>query len=312
MTGPHPDLAAASFVALRRSLADAHGTPRAFTLRPKASTQDDPFDVYLSERLEEAFPGRVQRAPGPLISPDIVVVAPAFDPGAATAVDTTEACGLEVKRFVKLASRSTGMDFNTTPPSGTISVYSSDYQKIEIPGFYAFAVVEPVDGTNVVSTLALVDGDAINSDKALYDLAVSRRTKEIDLGSYGDGMNRQRPMYVFPTPLSWEWLGGKMALVHRRPDVATDGLVQVAKILRKVPATSPEPSGAGKDGLTEVTSGVVPAVSSRAFYCYVLEDDAHRFEFDGEVVTYTDPFRVPKRRVQETSQRGRFILRRPA
>jgi hypothetical protein len=306
------DLAAASFVALRRSLGDERGRPHPFTLQPKASTQDDPFDVYLSERLEEAFPGRVQRAPGPLISPDIVVLAAGLDPDTVTALDTTDACGIEVKRFERLSSRVTGMDFNTTPPCGTIRVYSSGFQKIEIPGFYAFAVVEMVNGQSVVTTLALVDGDAINNDKALYDLAVSPRTKEIDLGSYGDGMNRQRPMYVFPNPLSWDWLGGKIALIHRRADLSTDELVRVAKIERKVPARTAETAGTGDEGLTEVTSGVVPAASSREFHCYVIREDASRLGFDGDVVTQIDPFRVPTRRVTATSQRGRFILRRPA
>lgn len=116
MIGHQEDLAAASFVALRNSLAEPGGAPLPFTLRPKASTQDDPFDVYLCERLEKAFPGRVQGAPGPLISPDMVVVAAEVEPNAVTTLDTTQACGIEVKRFKKLSSRSTGMDFNTTPP----------------------------------------------------------------------------------------------------------------------------------------------------------------------------------------------------
>lgn len=297
---------------MRHRLADPSGAPLPFTLRPKASTQDDPFDVYLCELLGEAFPGRVQGAPGPLISPDMVVVAADVEPSAATTLDTTRACGLEIKRFEKLSSRSTGMDFNTTPPCGTIRVYNSSFQKIEIPGFYAFAVVEIIGRKSAVTTLALVDGGAINSDKALYDLAVSPRTKEIDLGSYGDGMNRQRPMYVFPNPLSWDWLAGRMALIHRRGDIAGDGLVRVARIQRKVPAFPNDSTHVGGDGFTEVTSGVVPAASTAEFHCYLVEQDATRFGFDGDIVTFTDPFRVPKTRVAATSQRGRFILRAPA
>ena len=45
MIGHQEDLAAALFVALRNSLAEPGGAPLPFTLRPKASTQDDPFDV---------------------------------------------------------------------------------------------------------------------------------------------------------------------------------------------------------------------------------------------------------------------------
>lgn len=240
----------------------------------------------------------------------MVVVAAGIELNAPTTLDTTRACGLEVKRFEKLSSRSTGMDFNTTPPCGTIRVYNSSFQKIEIPGFYAFAVVEIIGDKSAVTTFALVDGDAINNDKALYDLAVSPRTKEIDLGSYGDGMNRQRPMYVFPNPLSWDWLAGRMALIHRRGDLAGDGLIRVAEIQRKVPASpGDDATRASGEGLTEVTSGVVPAASTADFHCYIVEQDATRLGFDGDIATITDPFRVPKTRVAATSQRGRFILR---
>ena len=46
------------------------------------------------------------------------------------------------------------------------------------------------------------------------------RTKEIGLGTYGDGANRNRPMVIFANPLGSDVLDRKITLVHERRDLA--------------------------------------------------------------------------------------------
>src|SRR5437660_316799 len=67
------DLPAEVFRVLRRALLGPDGQPRKLWLRPKAQTQDDPFDERIAELLGEAMPAGVKivRAAGPLITPDL-------------------------------------------------------------------------------------------------------------------------------------------------------------------------------------------------------------------------------------------------
>ena len=103
------------------------------------------------------------------------------------------------------------MDFNTTPPMRHDQGLQQPLSKDRDSRFLCVRCRRDHRRQEAVTTLTLVDGDAINSDKALYDVAVSPRTKEIDLGAYGDGMNRQRRC-TSSEPASWDWLAGRMAL----------------------------------------------------------------------------------------------------
>lgn len=56
-----------------------------------------------------------------------------------------------------------------------------------------------------------VDGNYINND---YELHKSHKnTRETGFGSYGDGMIRNRKMYVFPHPLTDPDIRGKTVII---------------------------------------------------------------------------------------------------
>jgi len=108
--------------------------PIPFKLRPKRNTQDDPLDEYISKLLEQGLIGAVcHKAPGPLISPDLVLYRPelcSHQPRAKFASDTTRIVAVEVKKLERTETgriaRSTGLDYNTTPPCGVVRIYAAD------------------------------------------------------------------------------------------------------------------------------------------------------------------------------------------
>ena len=65
------DLAAESFLVLRTAFFGERAEPQFYQLRDKRNTQDDPFDVYVHQLLEERLPANTKclKAPGPLITP---------------------------------------------------------------------------------------------------------------------------------------------------------------------------------------------------------------------------------------------------
>ena len=145
MTKQSPtDLSAETFFALRNRFFDGEAHPRTFPLRQKGSTQDDPLDEYICRCLQSDLPIdlKVEKASGSLISPDLVVYRPTACKGASRASllqDSTRILGLEVKKLERQSgggvSRSSGLDYNTTPPCGTIRVYSPDGQSLDISGY---------------------------------------------------------------------------------------------------------------------------------------------------------------------------------
>ena len=134
-------LAAEIHHALRTLVFDQDGNPAPFTLRPKANTQDDPFDEWLRDQLSTNLPHTVFGASGPLISPDIAVVRRGVALSHEHPATTGEAIGIEVKKFESESARGTGLDFNSTPPCGSLTVYDVQHQPIVIPGFYLFCVL---------------------------------------------------------------------------------------------------------------------------------------------------------------------------
>ncbi|MGH8068732.1 MAG: hypothetical protein ACRERE_26560 [Candidatus Entotheonellia bacterium] len=119
------DLAAGIFQILRTAFFSETGEPRTYQLRDKRNTQDDPFDEYVHTILTERLPhGTVSvKAPGPLITPDLVIMRPEICNGVSQALlvsDLTRIVGMEVKKLERTllgrVARASGMDYNTTPP----------------------------------------------------------------------------------------------------------------------------------------------------------------------------------------------------
>ncbi len=80
MSPQHPssDLIAELFLILRAAFFESEMRSRIYQLRDKRNTQDDPFDEYVYKLLVEQLPHdtRCLKAPGPLITPDLVIMRP--------------------------------------------------------------------------------------------------------------------------------------------------------------------------------------------------------------------------------------------
>lgn len=289
------DLAAETFLALRKVFFDETGSPVVYTLRPKKNVQDDPFDEFVADRLAEHFAATnsdiaLLKSPGPLVSPDLMMYRPSLvqdgtylsrpnDPAALLAV--------EVKKVARTRSgrvaRASGMDFNTTPPCGTVRLHGSDDSPVDMRASYLFACQEQCgDSRYSVTAMALCDGDALNDDFGLYLSVVGIRQKESGLGSYGDGANRMRPMLIFGNPLGSSLFDRRITLIHSCDAAADDfkDLLHAGTFTR---------NRQGRD--------------KRTFYCY-----RHRSDVAGsESFEEDDPFPAP-RRSRITKRRGRFRL----
>lgn len=289
------DLTAESFLILRNSLFGKGANPRRFQLRDKRNTQDDPLDEYIYKLLSDHLPTGVEclKAPGPLITPDLVVLRPEVCKASAKATLTsnlTHIVAIEVKKLERTQSgtvaRPSGMDYNTTPPCGTVRVYDSSGAPLDIRGFYLFVCQEAVHDQAdkyQLSAFVLCDGNLLNEDFNYYLSIVGERVKEIGLGTYGNGANRTRPMLIFSNPLSAKQLDHGVTLIHFRDDLERD----VAQ-LRHV-------------GIIKRT---MQQGGTKVFYCYRLADDVPEDHRQFELL---DPFPLPAR-TQKTQRRGRFRL----
>ncbi len=289
------DLTIGSFLILRNSFFGKGAKPRTYRLREKRNTQDDPLDEYICKLFSEHVPTDVDcvKAPGPLITPDLVVLRPEICKGAARVTlssNLTHIVAIEVKKLERTQSstiaRLSGMDYNTTPPCGTVRIYDSSGAALDIRGFYLFVCQEPVgvQGDKYqLSALVLCDGNLLNEDFDYYLSIVGERVKEIGLGTYGNGANRTRPMLIFSNPLSAEQLDHHVTLIHSRDDLERDvaGLRQVGIIKR-----------------------TVHQGGTKAFYCYRLAKDVPEDHRQFELL---DPFPLPAR-TEKTQPRGRFRL----
>ena len=294
------DLTIGSFLVLRSSFYGKSAKPRSFRLRDKRNTQDDPLDEYIHKVLSDDLPTGVDclKAPGPLITPDLVILRPEICKGAARATlssNLTHIVAIEVKKLERTQSgaiaRPSGMDYNTTPPCGTVRVYDSSGSALDIRGFYLFVCQEPVRDQGAryqLSALVLCDGNLLNEDFDYYLSIVGERVKEIGLGTYGNGANRTRPMLIFSNPLSTTQLDHHVTLIHSRDDLEKEvsHLRQVGIIRRSV-----------------------HQAGTKAFYCYRIADDVAQ---DYRAFDLLDPFPLPAR-TEKTQPRGRFRLNfRPA
>lgn len=297
-----PDLSVEVFLSLRRRFFRPDATPRPFRLREKRNTQDDPLDEHICDVLENDLQSdiSVARAPGPLVTPDMVVHRPALCNSTSKdklRTDSTAVIGLEVKKLQRGSSgnvaRASGMDYNTTPPCGTMRIRDRRKEVLDVRGFYLFVCQEDVtgrQGTYKITGLVLCDGNMLNEDFAYYLSVVGQRSKEIGLGTFADGANRVRPMLIFANPLGAQFLDHHSTLIHPRVDLQTEhpGLARVGSIERAV-------AGDRDRG-------------TRVFHCY-RDRSSLSGEHTQHVVPFrhTDPFPTP-RRSRTTVPRGRFIL----
>jgi hypothetical protein len=157
---------------------------------------------------------------------------------------------------------------------------------VDIRGYYLFVCLERApegaDGV-IVTSLCLVDGNALNEDFQLYLSITGAREKRIGLGTYGDGADRARPMLIFANPLGVRELDGVPTLIH--PDGAmheTDPAVRLVYRLRRS----------------------VAADGARSFYCYRHRPDVPA---DWVISELVDPFPTPTRDAR-TRPRGKFRL----
>jgi hypothetical protein len=289
------DLMTETFLILRGSFFGKVKKPKPFKLRDKRNTQDDPLDEYIYRLLSDQLPADVDcvKAPGPLITPDLVVLRPEVCKRVTRTTLTTNLThivAIEVKKLERTQggtiARPSGMDYNTTPPCGTVRVYDSSGGALDIRGFYLFVCQEAVrsqSGRYQLSALVLCDGNLLNEDFNYYLSIVGERVKEIGLGTYGNGANRSRPMLIFSNPLSTPQLDHNVTLIHSRDDLERE-----IPQLRQV-------------GIIKRT---IQRGGTNAFYCYRLIDDVSKDHRQFELL---NPFPLPVRTVK-TQPRGRFRL----
>lgn len=273
-----------TFSVLRNHFFDSKGRPIRFKLREKKNTQDDPFDEYISNLLDKELKkqgAHCQKAPGPLISPDMVVYK--------QMEEKIVIFGIEVKkleRYVKNGpvARRTGLDYNSTPPCGTVNIYNSNDKEMPIKCFYLFACLE-MDrlDNNYVSAMCLCDGSILNDDYDLYKEITGTREKSIGIGTYGDGANRDRPMLIFANPLGCTLLDHKITLISGLDLQENNGNIGLKwRFIRK------DISG-----------------NERVFYTYLSKDD---IDESAGVSDVFEPFPRPQKREVKTQGRGRFRL----
>jgi hypothetical protein len=288
------DIVTEVFLKLRNTFFDERGKPLPFSLRDKRNTQDDPLDEHLALNVLGSLPtAECLKASGPLITPDMVLYRPHLCSGAALeslSADLNLMVGIEVKKLERTqggkVARASGLDYNTTPPCGRIRIYDATNCSIDIRGFYVFVCMEPDSETHashVMSALTLIDGNALNADFALYLSIVGQREKRIGLGTYGDGVDRARPMLIFANPLGAPELDHAVTLVHPSP-----------VLHQEVPMFQP----------VHVVNRNMSTGEVQSFVCYRLATDVPD---DWTVASLTDPFPTPTRDAL-TAPRGRFKL----
>ena len=284
------DLAVSAFHILRNAFFDDSGEPIPFDLRDKRNTQDDPFDELVALRLQGLGDASCAKAPGALITPDMVLYREDLCRAAERSVlreDISRILALEVKKIERTASggvaRASGMDYNTTPPCGVVRVYDRRSGPLDIRGFYLFVCVEDAGGgKRKLTAMCVCDGNVLNRDFDLYLQITGQRQKRIGLGTYGDGADRQRPMLLFANPLGVRQLDGKPILIH--PSGTLEQEDSGLKLVYELSRTGGE--------------------HHYEFHCF---RDPRDIPAAHVVEKLEDPFTLPAR-VQETQGRGKFVL----
>lgn len=285
------DLTVEAFLILRDAFFHKDGSPKLFTLREKHNTQDDPLDEYIAGILaSKLVDATCQKSSGPLISPDLVLYRPDECRKAAREDlrdDVSKMVAIEVKKLERgkngQVARTGGLDYNTTPPCGIVRVYDSDEQALDIRGFYLFVCQDSKEGKVFLSALALVDGNVLNDDFDLYLQITSQREKEVGLGTYGDGANRNRPMLIFANPLGSAELDKASTLVSKESSGSSDARIGLVYRIKRQTVTG----------------------EWREFAAYRKIEDIPGNWMVKELI---DPFPQPASRISATQARGKFRL----
>lgn len=279
------------FSVLRELFFDGNGIPRKFHLREKRNTQDDPFDEMIAYELKSTLNPiglMCEKAPGPLISPDIAIYNSKINLESDQAISNPEQLiGIEVKKLERSTNgaiaRASGLDYNSTPPCGSIRLYSPSGKAITAKGYYLFACLERTDDLYSVTAMCLCDGSVLNDDYDLYNEITGSREKGINLGTYGDGANRNRPMLIFANPLGAGFLDRNISLISGIDLSNIGGNISLAWRIHR------------KDTMR----------NDHLFFAYLDKRDV---PFGHGVIDVYDPFPVPQHRSVETQGRGRFRL----
>lgn len=289
------DLIVETFLLLRNTFFDTKRKTLSFPLRDKRNTQDDPLDEYISEILKKGLGNGATciKSPGPLTTPDLVVLRPDICKQSTRAQlrnDLTCITAIEVKKLERTKggtiARYSGLDYNTTPPCGTVRIYDAVDIPIDVRCFYLFICQEPdvrKAGHSKLTALTLCDGNVLNQDFDFYLSIIGERTKQIGLGTYKDGFNRQRPMLVFANPLGAKEMDHRITIIH-----SDKGLNERNKDL----------------SLTNILQRSISKDTFNEFYCYRFKKDVPKV---WDISVLHDPFPTPERD-EKTQPRGRFRL----
>ena len=179
---------------------------------------------------------------------------------------------------------------------------------LDVKGCYLFLCQEPepdVPRTCRLTSLVLCDGDLLNEDFGYYISIVGRRSKEIGLGTYGDGANRVRPMLIFTNPLGALFRDRQSTLIHTRANLEVEysALRCVGVIERSIPRECGPESATARKTIECDPSGE-SRLETRTFHCYRDRRDVVPGD---EPFHERDPFPTPKRS-RETASRGRFVI----
>ena len=262
-------------------------TPKPFSLPEKGSAQDDPLDRYIALMLDE-IQGIDVITSGANTSPDVVVL------DSSTKKDillegeeefSSRIIGLEVKKLDRTptgkVARLTGLDYNSTPPGPYFEVKDSKGNSVKIKSYTLFLCVEKRSDDYFTTAMVLSTNTFINSDDKEYVFATGNRTKEIGLGTFQDGVNRNRPMYVFGNPLSVDGTDEHATLILDSDEVV-ETLLHFQDLRRQ--------DEAGR------------WVEFRSY------QDSRDLPASHVVQTINDPVKVPSKRTSSTNPRGKFEL----
>lgn len=189
----HISIAEKVFIALTSKMENG-GLP--VSLRPLSTTgtvQDDPFDQWFGELLEEFLPEFEVTHSGPLTTPDIIVRDRV----------SREVIGIEVKKIDAdengKDSRGLTLDYNSCIPCGQMQIKISGKES-RIKTFYYFGLLS-FDKNYLISS-TLIDGDFLNYDFDLHLQGKYLNTSQYGHGPYGEGSVRGRAMYNYPNPMN--------------------------------------------------------------------------------------------------------------
>lgn len=189
----HISIAKKVFLALTEKLEDGY---LPVTLRPLSTTgtvQDDPFDQWFGEILEEHLPEFEVTHSGPLTTPDVIV----------RDRDTREVIGIEVKKVDAdengKDSRGLTLDYNSCIPCGQMQIKIGGKES-RIRTFYFFGLLS-FEKDRLISS-SLIDGDFLNYDFDLHLQGKYLNTSQYGHGPYGEGSVRGRAMYNYPNPMN--------------------------------------------------------------------------------------------------------------